>query len=209
MRLRRLSIYTKFFKLVVVVVAMKKTKEIATEIQTWHLMKKDMAASCGVSPQAFTSWGVPPYTKIKNSVYFDVKSVLENRVANALAKTTQNTTTTTSYDISEIADPVEKLRARKTEQEIKALELKNAVLEGRSLPASAVTEVLSRILGAAVNIFETLPLDIARKFPDLEPRVLRHLEKSIASVRNEAATLPEQLDTILDDIITEAEDRIN
>ena len=192
----------------VVVVVMGKNTESVPQIKPWHLNKKDMAAACGVSVQAFTNWGVQPLGKVKNSVYFDVHSVIENRVQNAIEKVVNTTSTTPSFEIDEIADPVEKLKAKKLEQEIVALELKNGVLEGKNLPATVVTEVITRVLSPAISIFETLPLEITRRYPEIDQRAIRDIEKEIAKIRNEAAEVPQHLDEILDDIVSEAEERI-
>ena len=50
------------------------------------LNKSDMAASLGISVQAFDKWGVVPTKKEGREVLFDVKSVLENRLAHQQRK---------------------------------------------------------------------------------------------------------------------------
>lgn len=178
------------------------------EKQPGWLNKSEMANSLGISTQAFDKWGVKPVLKLGREAFFTAADVVENRIANAEEKSQRKQQVPAATEIDLIADPVERLKAQKLEQEIITATLKNSVLEGRSLPAEAVTEVLSRILGAAINVFETMPLDISRRFPDLDPRILREIEKRLAGIRNEAATLPERLDEIIDDIVAEAEDRI-
>lgn len=50
------------------------------------LNKKDMATSLGISVQAFDKWGVIPTEKRGREVFYDVRSVLENRLAHQVRK---------------------------------------------------------------------------------------------------------------------------
>ncbi|ENC1096572.1 terminase, partial [Escherichia coli] len=50
-----------------------------------HLMnKKNMAKSCRVSATAFDKWGVTPVERKGREAFYDVASVIENRVNNAI-----------------------------------------------------------------------------------------------------------------------------
>nr|BDD48062.1 hypothetical protein 16 [Pseudomonadaceae bacterium] len=189
------------------------TKAQPTTRQPGWLNKKEMAASLGISPQAFDSWGVEPVTKIGRENLYTVKDVVDNRVRKTQEKHHKemggyNNPDDQGDGLPMILDPVERLKAERLKEEIVQLRLRNSVLEGRSLPSWAVTEVISRILSVAVGVFDTLPLEIKRRHPALDVRVIRMFEERIAKVRNEAATVPEQLQEILDDVIAEAEDRI-
>ncbi len=44
------------------------------------LNKSDMASSLGISVQAFDKWGVQPVEKRGREVFFDVRSVVDNRI---------------------------------------------------------------------------------------------------------------------------------
>ena len=191
---------------------MKKKTVKPIERQPGWLNQTEMAASCGISVVAFGKWGVQPVARIGRQAFYRVEDVIENRVAklnNQLARSTnQPGAADGQRDLTAIVDPMEKLKAEKLEQEIISFRLRNSVLEGRSLPSWVVTEVISRVLSGAIKVFETLPLDIKRRHADLDNRVIKMFEDRIARIRNEAATVPEQLNEILDDIISEAEDRI-
>ncbi len=188
----------------------KQTENVTIKKPGW-LNAKDMSASCGTTPPTFRAWGVEPVGQIGREKFYIVKTVIENRV-NAAAENRENRESQppvfTDDELSLIPDPHERLKARKTEQEIIRLTLQNGVLEGRNLPATVVNEVVVRVLSPAISIFETLPLEITRRYPELDPRVIRDIEKAIAKIRNEAAEVPAHLDEILDDIVAEAEDRI-
>ena len=47
------------------------------------LNKSNMASSLGISVQAFDKWKVDPVAKIGREVFFDVRSVVINRLENA------------------------------------------------------------------------------------------------------------------------------
>jgi len=48
------------------------------------LNKTNMALSLGISTQAFDKWKVKPVAKIGRETFFTVRSVVENRVDNAM-----------------------------------------------------------------------------------------------------------------------------
>lgn len=54
--------------------------------EPYWLNKSQMAASLGISVQAFDKWGVKPVAKIGRSVYFDCRSVLDLKLAELEAK---------------------------------------------------------------------------------------------------------------------------
>lgn len=191
---------------------MSKKKAQPIERQPGWLNQTEMAASCGISVVAFGKWGVQPIARIGRQAFYRVEDVIENRLAkinNQLARSpNQGGQPGGETDLTAIVDPMEKLRAEKLQQEIISFRLRNSVLEGRSLPSWVVTEVITRVLSAAIKTFETLPLDIKRRHAELDNRVILMFEDRIARIRNEAATVPDQLNEILDDIISEAEDRV-
>lgn len=186
----------------------KAKAEPATQQPGW-INQKDLALSCGVSVRTLRNWDLEPVAKIGRDTFYTVADVIENRLAAHQQKEGKHR----KFDVDElglegIIDPVERLKAERMQEEIIQLRLRNAVLEGRSLPAWAVTEVLTRILSVAVSVFETLPLDIKRRYPDLDSSIITMLEERIAKTRNEAATVAQQLQDILDDVISEAEERV-
>ena len=56
-----------------------------------HLMnKKNMAQSCRVSATAFDKWGVTPVERKGREAFYDVASVIDNRVNNAINQLTND-----------------------------------------------------------------------------------------------------------------------
>lgn len=185
-----------------------KTNAEPTKRQPGWLNKSELATSLGISVQALNKWGLQPIARIGRESFFTVETVVDNRVQHAVSKLEKNNNQPAPASLEAIADPVERLKAERMQEEIIQLRLRNSVLEGRSLPAWAVTEVLTRILSVAVAVFDTLPLDIKRRHPDLDTRIINMVEDRIAKIRNESSAVSRQLQEILDDVISEAEDRI-
>ncbi|MDN6323513.1 MAG: terminase small subunit [Halomonas sp.] len=166
------------------------------------LNKTQMAASLGISVQAFDKWGVQPTARIGRSAYFDVRSVLDNRLANTAARQP-------AADESEDIDP---LIEQKREQEEYLLtrerrigqQQKNEMAARQVVPAEFAIFTLSRMASQIASILDTLPLTMKRKHPDLETRHLDTLMRELALARNKASglhdTLPELLDEFFDDL---------
>lgn len=174
-----------------------------------HLLNKsNMAKSCEVSVQAFDKWGVSPDTKRGRSVFFSVKSVLENRLQNERDKLSGKTSKKINPKAQLDQLDEDGLRAMKLQEEIRALKLKNDILEACSMPVEIVTSVLASIVSEQVAILETLPLNIKRQNNDLPSHVIEQIQKETAKVCNIAATLGERLDDTIADLISAAEDKI-
>nr|BDD45216.1 hypothetical protein 22 [Saccharospirillaceae bacterium] len=187
---------------------MAKTKTEPTSRQPGWLNQSELASSLGISVQALKRWGLQPIAKIGRESFYTAAQAVDNRVEHALNKQGKHLNQSPAQDLSSVSDPVERLKAERMQEEITKLRLQNSVLEGRSLPAWVVTEVVTRVLSVAVSVFETMPLDIKRRHPDLDVRIIRMIEERIAKIRNEAASVPEQFEDILDDVVSEAEERI-
>jgi len=164
------------------------------------LNRKDMAASLGISVQAFDKWGIEPIARIGGRKYFDVRSVLDTKLAEMEARHQQQQP---QGDGDEEIDPL--LAYRKEQEEYRltkarreAQELKNDRDARRVVPVEFAIYSLSRVAAEIAAILDTLPLTMKRKHPDLEARHLDTLSRELAKARNQAAglheTIPEHLD---------------
>lgn len=171
------------------------------EKQPGWLNKRELCLSLKISPSAFDKWGVPSITKIGREVFFSFADVLENRLKNERKNQAENT----NLDEQSEAD---KLKLDKLREEVKQLELRNAVLEGKTLPADGVTIVLTKILSQSGDILDSLPLTIKRKFPDLDPRIIDSISEVTIKHQNEVARLGDLIEEIIDSVQSEAEERI-
>ncbi len=174
-----------------------------------------MAKSIGLSVQAFDKWGIDPVAKVGRQVFFSVDDVIDFVVAraekknggnnNLLGKSFEEAMAMTDMDYLQRA---ELLKVEKVALETQRMKLQNAVLEGRSIPAWAVTEVLSKILARTGEIFDSLALKIQRKHPNIDKRVVELVKNEVIKAQNEAAHLGDYTEEIIDNVIAEAEEKI-
>ena len=160
------------------------------------LNKSDMAASLGISVQAFDKWGVVPTKKEGREVLFDVKSVLENRLAHIQRKQ--------QPEGGEQADNEKRLllaRIELTEEQAAGQRLKNERDSQKVVDTEFCTFALNRLAGEISSVMDGLPLNIKRKFPGLEDHQMAFIKTEIARTMNRASALGENLPKILDEYI--------
>ena len=159
------------------------------------LNKTEMAASLGISVQAFDKWGVKPVAKIGRSVYYDCRSVVSNRIDNELQK--QQPAEDEEVDPSKL----EYQRYRLTKEQADAQELKNQKERGEVVETEFATFTLSRIAAQIGSILDSVPLNMRRKFPELETKHIEHLKREIVKAQNIAAGLDEMIPELLDEYL--------
>lgn len=194
---------------------MAKKKTTRQKRQPGWINKKEIAASIGISVQAFSYWGLQPVAKIGREAFYTVDDVIDYKVKRALEKAGEHGKLVVQEIEKRLSDPnltladrFEIRKLQKIELENERLGLQNAVLDGRSLPAWGVTEVLSRILSRAGEIFDGLPLKIKRKHPGIDKRVIEMLKAEIVKAQNEVDRLDDYSEEIIDEVVSEAEERI-
>lgn len=168
-----------------------------------HLInKKNMAASCGISTQAFDKWSVKPYKKEGRQQFFRVQDVIDNRVENELKKNNNRV----NHGGEKI--DIEYERAKLTQQQRITQEIKNEILEARAIPVDAARDVLARILAQIGATLDALAPNIKRRHPEIEQRIIDFIKSETIKHQNEAANLDNYIDEILDDVVTQAEAKI-
>lgn len=104
-----------------------------------HLMnKKNMAKSCRVSATAFDKWGVIPVERKGREAFYDVASVIDNRVNNAISQITNET-----GEIDD--DELLRVRIRLLTAQAEAQELKNERERGDVIDTAFCIYVLSKL----------------------------------------------------------------
>lgn len=166
------------------------------------LNKKTMAASCGISSQAFDKWGVKPYRKEGREQLYRVQDVIDNRVDNELKKNNNRVN-----HGGEVID-IELERALLTQQQRITQEIKNEILEGRAIPVEFARDVLAKILSQTGATLDSLAPNIKRRHPEIEQRIIDFIKSETIKHQNEAANLDNYLDDIIDEVITQAEAKI-
>ena len=141
------------------------------------LTQQNMAKSLGVTVSAFARWEVEPVARIGKHVYYDVRSVLDNRLEKA--------------DQAGSNGDIEAERLRLTRAQAEGQEIKNELAKGKTAPMEIITLSLSTVAGAASGILDSLPLNIKRKFPELDTQMIEAIRRQCVKAQNEISRLDE------------------
>ncbi|EGD0183735.1 terminase [Escherichia coli] len=163
-----------------------------------HLMnKKTMAQSCRVSATAFDKWGVTPVERKGREAFYDVASVIDNRVSNAINQV--------ANDKGEIDDDDELLRVRirLLTAQAEAQELKNERDRGDVIDTEFCMYALSKLASQISSIMDSLPLTMQRSFPQITPAMLDGLKREVVKACNASARVADNLPQILADYLKE------
>lgn len=162
-----------------------------------HLLnKKNMAKSCKVGATAFDKWGVEPVQRIGREAFYDVASVVSNRVENELSKIVEQ-----GGDIDDAE--LLKARIRLTNAQADAQELKNARETGEVIDTAFATYALAKLSGEVGSIMDSLPLVISRKYPGMEKRYLDAIKAEVSRAMNRAANLADSIPAMAERYIEE------
>lgn len=172
------------------------------KLRGW-LNKSEMAASLGISAQAFDKWGVQPISRIGREAFYDCKTVLNFRLARV---ETKHQLDGAEYgDEGDTAKRLEQERLRLTAAQAEGQELKNEVTKRKSVPTDFAVFVLSRLAAEIGSILDTLPLTLKRRHPDLEVRHIESVQRELAKARNRSATLDDRLPGLLNEYLDAAD----
>ncbi|SDS20890.1 Phage DNA packaging protein, Nu1 subunit of terminase [Halopseudomonas xinjiangensis] len=177
------------------------TKSEPKKQRGW-LNKSEMAASLGISVQAFDKWGVEPVERIGREAFYNCRSVVANRLGRAEEKHQPPG----DEDLDPLAEhklTQEKLRL--TAAQADGQELKNEITRRKSVPTEFATFVLSRLAAEIGSLLDTLPLTLKRRHPDLETRHIDSVQRELAKARNRAATLDDRLPGLLNEYLDTAD----
>jgi phage terminase Nu1 subunit (DNA packaging protein) len=157
------------------------------------LNKRDMAASLGISVQAFDKWGVTPTERRGREVLYDVRTVLENRLEH------QSQKQPTAEDDPAVNIDFERWRLTKAQAD--AQELKNAKDMAEVVETAFCVFVLSRVAAEIAGILDGIPLSMQRRFPELENRHIEFLKRDVVKAMNKAAATGELVPELLNEYI--------
>ncbi|EFM6525189.1 terminase [Escherichia coli] len=162
-----------------------------------HLMnKKTMAKSCRVSATAFDKWGVIPVERKGREAFYDVASVIDNRVNNAISQITNET-----GEIDD--DELLRVRIRLLTAQAEAQELKNERERGDVIDTEFCMYALSKLASQISSIMDSLPLTMQRSFPQITPAMLDGLKREVVKACNASAGVADNLPQILADYLNE------
>ena len=170
--------------------------------QPFWLNKKRMAESLGISVTAFDKWGVVPVAKIGRESFYDVRSVVDNRLQHQSGKQQLG-----GEDIDPLAEAkLLQERLRLTREQADAQAMRNEVKRRNLVPAEFMTFAISRLVNLIGSTLDTVHTKVKRKHPDIEPRHLEAVQREVAVTRNEVANLHERLPEIHDEYISTLDD---
>jgi phage terminase Nu1 subunit (DNA packaging protein) len=155
------------------------------------LNQQQMAKSLGLTVSAFARWEVEPVARIGKQVFYDVHSVLENRLTKA-GQAAGN-------------GDIEAERLRLTSAQAEGQELKNELAKGRIAPIEIITLSLSAVAGAAAGILDSLPLNIKRQHPELSAQMIEAIKRQCVKAQNEISRLDLVVVDKLEEYLTEME----
>lgn len=165
------------------------------------LNKSRMAASLGISVQAFDKWGVQPIAKIGRDNFYDVKSVLANRLKHQGAK---------DQPVDDNGDPLDPLieykqaqqKLRLTTEQADAQAMRNQVKAKKLVPVDFNVFALGKVFSAMGSALDTVHVKVKRKCPDLEVRHVEAVQHVIAVTRNELVKLADKIPEYLDEFVS-------
>jgi phage terminase Nu1 subunit (DNA packaging protein) len=165
--------------------------------QPYWLNKKSMADSLGISTQAFDKWGVEAIAKIGRESFYDVRTVLDNRLKHQGVKQQPG--------LDEV-DPligykIEVERLRLTKEQADAMARKNKVGEKELVPVGFMVFALASLSAQLASTLNTVHKNVKRKHPDISVRHLEAVETEIAVTRNAAAGLADRIPELLDEYV--------
>jgi phage terminase Nu1 subunit (DNA packaging protein) len=161
------------------------------------LNKSRMADSLGITTQAFDKWGVVAVAKIGRESFYDVRSVIDNRLKHQGGKQQPG---------SEEVDPligykIDCERLRLTREQADAQARKNKVGDKELVPVGFMIFALSSLSAQLASTLNTIPKSVKRKHPDIAVRHLDAVETEIAVTRNAAVGLADRIPELLDEYI--------
>lgn len=168
--------------------------------QPYWLNKKRMAESLGISTQAFDKWSVEPVAKIGREAFYDVRSVVENRLQHQEGKHQPGTAGDDNLDPFAEHKLVQE-RVRLTAAQADAQLMRNEVKRGELVPAEFMTVAIGRLAALIGSALDTMHSRVKRKHPDIPVRHVEAVQREVAVTRNEAAKLYERLPEILNDYL--------
>lgn len=173
--------------------------KIPPQKQRGWLNKSEMAASLGVSVQAFDKWGVQPVDRIGREVFYSARSVLDHRLAQQSQKQQPDLDGEGLDPLAEHKLIQERLRL--TSAQAYSQEKKNEINDRQLVPVGFAAYVLGHIAPQISSILDTVSLKVKRKHPDMDPRFIETFQREIAAASNLAADLGDLVPGLLDDYV--------
>ncbi len=162
--------------------------------------KKELCKLLQISSTAFDNWGIEPVCKVGREVFFELQTVMQNRLNNQLSKQAKNT----NQELGE-GENLEYERYRLTKAQADAQELKNQIATQKVISTEFALFALVNTASEIASTLDQIPAAVSRKDPQLEQRHLDLIEFEIAKACNIAAALGDKLPDLLNEFQSRAE----
>lgn len=153
-----------------------------------------MAASCGISTQAFVKWGVDPVARIGRESFYDVGSVLANRLARQAERARSAAPEPSADEIDS-----ERERALLTREQREGQALKNAQLRKELAPIALIEWTLGKVANQIGAVLDSIPLKVKKVVPRLTAVEVEHIKREVVKAQNAAARVTVDLDEYYDE----------
>lgn len=158
------------------------------------LNKAQMAASLGISTQAFEKWGVPQAAAIGREVFFTVDDVLANRLALIDKRHRDALAALQAEAVGDDEVNAELEKALLTRAQRVGQEIKNAERQRELAPVALIEWTLAKVGGQIAAILESVPLKVKRVLPKLTATEVEHIKREVVKAQNVAAGIVVDLD---------------
>lgn len=153
-----------------------------------------MAASCGISVQAFKQWGIEPVARIGSEALFDAASVLRNRLARQQERTKASAPAPSPDDLD-----ADRERTLLTRVQREGQELKNAQLRRELAPISLIEWTLGKVGNQIGAVLDSIPLKVKKVVPRLTAVEVEHIKREVVKAQNAASRIAVDLDEYYDE----------
>lgn len=151
-----------------------------------------MAASCGVSVKSFQAWNVEPVARIGRESFFEVSTVLANRLARQTERARLAAPSADEID-------AERERALLTREQREGQSLKNAQLRKELAPIALIEWTLGKVANQIGAVLDSIPLKVKKVVPRLTAVEVEHIKREVVKAQNAAARVTVDLDEYYDE----------
>lgn len=148
------------------------------------LNRTQMAKALGISPQAFSAWGVEPVAKVGRETFYLVGDVLANREALWIARAPESR----NQSEEERRVAYQLARTRLISEQADAQAMKNEMLRHEVAPFGLFSFVLGKAANVVSGVMDALPVELMRRL-GLKPQDVDKVRAMTSAACNEIAAL--------------------
>jgi len=163
-------------------------KKILTPQLGW-LNKREMAASLGISVQAFAAWGVEPVARIGRETFFTTRDVMLNRDEHKAARSKR-----ADEVLGEGGSSLDLARELLIREQHEGQALKNAEMRRELAPVGVIQWALGRVASQLSAQLDSLVPRLKHSAPFLTAANLEQVTREVVKAKNACARIQVDLD---------------